>query len=91
MPADLTLIGWPSSTRRRAREDFADETVLAEAVKSRTKITELWEILQNTPIGLEIDQENSSPYGDAASFPRSLLIPKPVESDSLGLSGGLAT
>ena len=44
-------------------------------MKNRTKITELWEVLQNTPIGLEIDQDDPSPYGEAARFPHSLLTP----------------
>lgn len=67
----------PAGITDQSAKDLLDEyaTVLAEAVKSRTKITELWEILQDTPIGLEIDQENASPYGDAATFPRSLLTP----------------
>lgn len=67
----------PAGLAGQSAKNLLDEyaTVLAEAVKSRTKITELWEILQNTPIGLEVDQENSSPYGDAASFPRALLTP----------------
>jgi hypothetical protein len=67
----------PAGVSDRSAKDLLDEyaNVLVEAVKSRTRITELWEILQNTPIGLAIDQENSSPYGDAASFPQSLLTP----------------
>ncbi len=67
----------PVGISKQSAKDLLDEyaTVVAEAVKSRTKITELWEILENTPIGLEIDDEISGPYGDAASFPRSLLTP----------------
>lgn len=67
----------PVGISTQSAKDLLDEyaTVLAEAVKSRTKITELWEILANTPIGLEIDEEISGPYGDAAIFPRSLLTP----------------
>ena len=59
-------------------------TVLAEAVKSRTKITQLWEILQTTSIRLKIDEESPSPYGDAANFPRSLLTPLYRESVTSG-------
>lgn len=76
----------PAGISDQSAKDLLDEyaTVLAEAVKSRTKITELWEILQNTPIGLEIDRENSSPYGDAASFPRALLTPMYRDSVTTG-------
>lgn len=76
----------PAGISDQSAKDLLDEyaTVLAEAVKTRTKITELWEILQNTPIGLEIDQENSSPYGDAASFPRPLLTPMYRDSVTTG-------
>lgn len=81
----------PVGISTQSAKDLLDEyaTVLAEAVKSRTKITELWEILENTPIGLEIDEEqNPMPYGDAAIFPRSLLTP--MYRDSV-MTGHLTT
>jgi hypothetical protein len=67
----------PAGISDQSAKDLLDEyaAVLAEAVKSRTKIAELWEILENTPIGLKVNPENSSPYGDAAIFPRTLLTP----------------
>lgn len=81
----------PVGISNQSAKDLLDEyaTVLAEAVKSRTKITELWEILENTPIWLEIDEErHPTPYGDAASFPRSLLTP--MYRDSV-MTGHLTT
>lgn len=76
----------PAGISDQSAKDLLDEyaTVLAEAVKSRTKITELWEVLQNAPIGLDIYHENSSPYGNAASFPRSLLTPMYHDSVTTG-------
>jgi len=67
----------PSGVSGQSAKQLLDEyaSVLAEAVKSRTRITELWAILENTPIALVIDQENVSPYGEAAEVPRALLTP----------------
>jgi hypothetical protein len=67
----------PSGVSGQSAKQLLDEyaSVLAEAVKSRTRITELWAILENTPINLVVDQQNGSPYGDAAEFPRALLTP----------------
>jgi hypothetical protein len=67
----------PSGVSGQSAKQLLDEyaSVLAEAVKSRTRITELWAILENTPIGLVVDQENVSPYGEAAEFPPTLLTP----------------
>ena len=65
-----------SQSAKSLLDDYA--AVLSQAVKGGTKITELWKILQNTPIGLETleeDEENCSAYGEAANFPRSLLTP----------------
>ena len=65
-----------SQSAKSLLDDYA--AVLSKAVKGGTKITELWKILQNTPIGLETleeDEENCSAYGEAANFPRSLLTP----------------
>ncbi len=81
----------PVGVSSQSAKDLLDEyaTILAEAVKNRTKITELWEILENTPIGLEIDEEqHPTPYGDAANFPRSLLTP--MYRDSV-MTGRLTT
>jgi hypothetical protein len=50
--------------------------VLAEAIESRTTITELWKVLETTEIGIEYfreDEAEPSPYGDAANFPKQLF------------------
>jgi hypothetical protein len=53
--------------------------VLSAAIESRTKITELWKVLETTDIGVEglykseIDDAELSPYGDAANFPKQLF------------------
>lgn len=73
----------PADASTQSARDLLNEYALAvgEAVKNRTRILELWEILQHTPIGLEVfsDEEmmeaEPSPYGEVANFPRSLLQP----------------
>lgn len=67
----------PKGVTGQSAKDLLDEyaAVLAEAVKSRTKISELWEIMQSATIALETDQDYSSPYGEAAIFPQPLLKP----------------
>ena len=53
--------------------------VLSAAIESRTKITELWKVLETTDIDVkgfwesEIDDAELSPYGDAANFPKQLF------------------
>ena len=50
--------------------------VLAEAIESRTNITELWKVLETTEIGVEgfrEDEAEPSPFGDAANFPKQLF------------------
>ena len=49
--------------------------VLAEAIESRTNITELWKVLETTDIGVEgfrEDEAEPSPFGDAANVPKQL-------------------
>lgn len=52
---------------------------LADAIKERTRITELWEVLKTTQISVkpfwpyETGEAGASPYGSAAEFPQSLL------------------
>lgn len=49
--------------------------VLAEAIESRTNITELWKVLETTEIGVEgfrEDEAEPSPFGDAANVPKQL-------------------
>jgi hypothetical protein len=59
-------------------DDYAQ--ALSEAIESRTKITDLWKILETTDIGLDVvfsDEEGlevePSSYGNAAVFPPQLL------------------
>lgn len=74
----------PADASTQSAKDLLDEYALAvgEAVTNRTRIVELWEILQYTPIGLEvfsdeeIIKEEPSPFGEVANFPQSLLQPR---------------
>lgn len=58
-------------------DDYAQ--ALSEAIENRTKITELWKILEETDIGLDAFWESEvldaepSIYGDAAIFPPKLF------------------
>lgn len=65
----------PSGASGQSAKQLLDEyaSVLAEAVKSRTRITELWSILENTPIGLDENPRNNSAYGGVSEFPILLL------------------
>ncbi|MCA3757228.1 MAG: hypothetical protein IM669_06845 [Phenylobacterium sp.] len=65
----------PSGASGQSAKQLLDEyaSVLAEAVKSRTRITELWSILEDTPIGLGKSPGSNSAYGGVAEFPGSLL------------------
>ncbi len=73
----------PADATTQSAADLLDEYALAvgSAVENRTRIVELWEILQHTPIGLEIFSDETvveaepSPYGEVSNFPRSLLQP----------------
>jgi len=51
--------------------------VLSAAIETRTKITELWKVLETTDIGVigfyEENDEEPSPYGDAGNFPKQLF------------------
>jgi len=57
--------------------------VLSAAIETRTKITELWKVLETTDIGVKgfrknieaarKDEAEPSPYGDAANFPKQLF------------------
>ena len=65
----------PSGASGQSAKQLLDEyaSVLAEAVKSRTRITELWSILEDTPIFLDENPGSSSPYGSVVEFPSYLL------------------
>ena len=50
---------------------------LAEAIEQRTRITELWEALETTPVEIDAEEEPMPPsiYGDDAVCPSELLQP----------------
>jgi hypothetical protein len=73
----------PESSADRSVKSLLDEYAirLAEAIKDRTKIVELWEVLETSPIKLkifwddEVEKVEASPFGEAAIFPSELLQP----------------
>ena len=50
---------------------------LAEAIEQRTRITELWEALETTPVEIDVSDEPMPPssYGGDAIYPSQLLQP----------------
>lgn len=78
----------PSGASGQSAKQLLDEyaSVLAEAVKSRTRITELWSILEDTRIGLDASPGTSSVYGRVAEFPTALLSPNCLDNTSLQYS-----
>ncbi len=73
----------PTNISDKSAIELLDEYAarLVRAIKSKTRITQLWDILKTTQIGLEsfwADEATDaipSPYGSAAEFPTSLLQP----------------
>jgi hypothetical protein len=65
----------PAGKAGQSAKDLLEEyaSTLCAAIKSRTKISELWEILQSTQISIQANPDNPSRYGDAARLPQSLL------------------
>jgi len=72
----------PSNSADISAKGLLDEysQVLSEAIESRTKITDLWKVMETTEIGYEVfyDEEalekELSTYGEAAIFPPQLLF-----------------